>query len=188
MGSSHLPCVTAALCSTAGALSSAHCIATPFNCGTWGTWGAMNAGAFFVSWTRMLSSWVCCLRSATCAAMTRCLSAIRVHWAQLQSLHGQYRLWPFNHDTLPWLRHRAHFGMRGGFRSEKVCWITKEVSVMPRSLKFSHLRDPWIQEVAVVFSPWTTIAMSHLTLKELTDVSLLFNSIFYHSRRSRLLC
>lgn len=64
-----------------------------------------------------LSSCACCLRRATWAAMTRCLSAIRVHLAHTQSLHRQKRLWPFSADTTPWLRQRAHFGVRGYPRS-----------------------------------------------------------------------
>ena len=43
--------------------------------------------------------------------MTRCLSAMRVHLAQRQSLHLQYRLCPLRADTCPWLRHRAHLGV-----------------------------------------------------------------------------
>lgn len=59
------------------------------------------------------SSWACCLRSATWAAITLCRSAIRVHFAHTQSLHLQYRLCPFSADTTPWFLHRAHFGVRG---------------------------------------------------------------------------
>lgn len=87
----------------------------------------------------MLSSWVCWRLSATCAAITRCLSAISVHWAQLQSRHLQYLLCPFSHDTIPWIRQRAHFGMRGGFLSDKDCWITKEVSAMSRPRTLENL-------------------------------------------------
>jgi hypothetical protein len=43
--------------------------------------------------------------------MTRCLSAMSVHFGQAQSRHLQNRLWPFSADTTPWLRHRAHFGV-----------------------------------------------------------------------------
>lgn len=60
-----------------------------------------------------LSSWACCLRSATCAAMTRWRSAIRVHLAHAQSRQRQKRLWPLRADTTPWLRQRAHLGVRG---------------------------------------------------------------------------
>lgn len=60
-----------------------------------------------------LSSCACCLRSATCAAMTRWRSAIRVHLAHAQSRQRQKRLWPLSADTTPWLRQRAHFGVRG---------------------------------------------------------------------------
>lgn len=88
----------------------------------------------------MVSSWVCWRLSATWAAMTRCLSAISVHWAQLQSLHLQNLLWPFNHETTPWFRHRAHFGTRGCFRSAKDCCITNDVSAMAFN---AHLKISW---------------------------------------------
>ena len=51
------------------------------------------------------------LLSATCAAMTRCRSTTNRQLAHWQSLQRQVRLWPFRHDTTPWLRHRAHFGV-----------------------------------------------------------------------------
>lgn len=60
-----------------------------------------------------LSSCACCLLSATCAAITRCLSAIRVHFAHTQSLQRQKRLWPLRAETTPWFLHLAHFGVRG---------------------------------------------------------------------------
>lgn len=60
-----------------------------------------------------LSSWACCLLSATCAAITRCLSAMRVHLAHTQSLQRQKRLWPLSAETTPWFLHLAHFGVRG---------------------------------------------------------------------------
>lgn len=56
-------------------------------------------------------SLACCLRSATCAAMTRCRSMMRMHFSQVQSLNRQYRLWPLSHDNTPWFRHRAHLGV-----------------------------------------------------------------------------
>lgn len=54
---------------------------------------------------RMYSSWSCCRLNATWAAITRCLSAIKLQSGQLQSRHLQNRLWPFRMDTTPWLRH-----------------------------------------------------------------------------------
>ena len=48
----------------------------------------------------------------TWAAMTRCLSAIKLHLLQLQSLNWQCLLCPFNHEINPWFRHRAHLGRR----------------------------------------------------------------------------
>lgn len=63
---------------------------------------------------RMYSSWSCCLLSATWAAITRCLSAIKLQSAQLQSLHLQNLLCPFKIETTPWFLQRAHLGRRGG--------------------------------------------------------------------------
>ena len=48
----------------------------------------------------------------TWAAITRCLSAIKLHLLQLQSLNWQCLLCPFNHEINPWFRHRAHLGRR----------------------------------------------------------------------------
>ena len=48
----------------------------------------------------------------TCAAMTLCLSAMRLHLQQVQSRKRQCRLCPFSHEIRPWFRHRAHFGRR----------------------------------------------------------------------------
>lgn len=114
----------------------------------------------------MLSSWVCWRLRATCAAMTRCLSAISVHWAQLQSLHLQNLLWPFNHETTPWFRHRAHFGTRGCFRSEKDCWITNEVSAMALQRTLENLLKlkgcvaqctrPWLSKYLLTRPEWMT--------------------------------
>lgn len=58
------------------------------------------------------SSLSCCLRNATWAAMTRCLSAIRLQSEQAQSLHLQNLLWPLRMEMTPWFLHRAHFGDR----------------------------------------------------------------------------
>lgn len=48
----------------------------------------------------------------TCAAMTRCRSAMRLHLGHAHSLNVHRFLWPFNHEITPWFRHRAHFGRR----------------------------------------------------------------------------
>lgn len=68
-----------------------------------------------MSWSSRasLSSCACCLLRATCAAITRCRSAISVHLAHTQSLQWQKRLWPFSADTTPWFLHLAHLGVRG---------------------------------------------------------------------------
>ena len=52
------------------------------------------------------------LQICTWAAITRCLSAIKLHFAQEQSLHWQCRLWPFSQEIMPWFLHRAHLGLR----------------------------------------------------------------------------
>lgn len=44
--------------------------------------------------------------------MILCLSAIRLHFAQLQSLNRQCLLWPLSQEIIPWFRHLAHFGRR----------------------------------------------------------------------------
>lgn len=52
------------------------------------------------------------LLRATWAAITLCLSTTSrqlVHW---HSFQRQSFLWPFRHETTPWLRQRAHFGVR----------------------------------------------------------------------------
>ena len=65
---------------------------------------------------RAIASSVACWRlRATCAAITRCLSAMRLHFAQVHSLYLQWRLCPFNQLTIPWLRQRAHLGFRAPF-------------------------------------------------------------------------
>lgn len=56
-------------------------------------------------------SLACWRRSATCAAMTRWRSMIRMHLSHVQSLKRQYRLWPLSQDSTPWLRHLAHLGV-----------------------------------------------------------------------------
>lgn len=63
----------------------------------------------------LLTSVACCLLRATCAAITRCLSTTSRQLAHWQSLQRQKRLCPFRHDTTPWLRQRAHFGVRLSF-------------------------------------------------------------------------
>ena len=78
-------------------------------------------------------SCVCCLCKAIWAAITLCRSAINVHWAQVQSrqMQRQYRLCPFNQETTPWFRHRAHFGARGGLRSDGPVMVTYCESGIP---------------------------------------------------------
>lgn len=172
----HLPCATARRYDIKACVSSLQFLPTPLNCCTALTRGAMKDGAFFTISTCMLSSWVCWRLKATCAAMTRCLSAISVHWAQLQSLHLQNLLWPFNHDTTPWFRHRAHFGTRGCFRSEKDCWSTNEVSAIAHQRTLENLLKLKGCRRAV----HSTLSVGVLLNKaRMNDGWLLFNLYFY---------
>ena len=59
-----------------------------------------------------LCSCICCLLNATCAARTRCLSAIKRHFGHRQSLHRQNPLCPLRIESKPWFLHLAHFGVR----------------------------------------------------------------------------
>lgn len=52
------------------------------------------------------------LRKATCAAMTRWRSTTRTQAAQRHSLQRHSFLWPLRHEMTPWLRQRAHLGVR----------------------------------------------------------------------------
>jgi hypothetical protein len=51
------------------------------------------------------------LRSATCAAMTRCRSTTSWQLGHWHSRHRHSRLCPLRQEITPWLRHRAHFGV-----------------------------------------------------------------------------
>lgn len=64
-----------------------------------------------------ISSCACCLLKATCAAMTFCLSDIKMHLLHRQLRHWHALLCPFNQETTPWFLHLAHFGALGGFVS-----------------------------------------------------------------------
>ncbi len=58
----------------------------------------------------------CCLRRATCAAITLCLSTTSRQFAHWQSRQRHRRLWPLRRDTTPWFLQRAHFGLRLSLR------------------------------------------------------------------------
>lgn len=172
----HLPWLSARWYENTGCGSSEWVLATPWlNCGSGLTRGGTYACAFLAICTRMVSSCVCCLLSATCAAMTRCLSAISVHWAQLQSRHLQYRLCPFNHDTIPWMRQRAHLGMRGGFLSDMDCWIAKEVS----AISFPDTLENLLKSISGCRDVHSTLSVVPLDATKLTDGKLLFKLFFY---------
>jgi len=56
--------------------------------------------------------------SLTWAAITLCLSAIKLHFAHVHSRWGHFLLWPFSQEITPWLRHLAHLGFRA------PVWVT----------------------------------------------------------------
>lgn len=68
-----------------------------------------------------LTSVACCLRRATCAAITRCRSTTSIQFVHWQSRQRQKRLWPLRQDTTPWFRQRAHLGLRVILRCVAVC-------------------------------------------------------------------
>ena len=79
------------------------------------------------------------INSLTCAAMTRCLSAIKLHLLQEQSLHWQCLLCPLSQDMIPWFRHLAHLGLlglEGSFSSKSSKFPGAEVFML--SLTLSH--------------------------------------------------
>ena len=43
--------------------------------------------------------------------MTLCLSAIKLHFWHVQSLHWQCLLCPLSQEIIPWFRHLAHLGL-----------------------------------------------------------------------------
>lgn len=104
----------------------------------------------FVIFSNCLTSVACCLRSATCAAMTRCLSTTSRQFAHWQSLHRQNLLCPFRQDTTPWFRHRAHFGVRLSLR-----WSPE---VMFRLLGLSSSLLP--ASSPVVNTAWSSLSVS----------------------------
>jgi len=70
-----------------------------------------KSGMVELAWS--YQGWLVC--NVTWAAMTRCLSAISLHFWHWQSLQLQKRLWPFSGDTKPWFLQREHLGIRDGF-------------------------------------------------------------------------
>ena len=64
---------------------------------------------FFSSFLHMPNIRPCCC-CLTCAAMTLCLSWMRLHFGQSHSLNWQDLLCPFSQEMRPWLRHLAHLG------------------------------------------------------------------------------
>lgn len=60
------------------------------------------------------------LRSATCAAMTRWRSTTSWQLGHWHSRHRHSRLCPLRHEITPWLRHRAHLGVRSNLRPAPV--------------------------------------------------------------------
>lgn len=74
-----------------------------------------GSGATSPSLSARCSSCVWARRRAVCSAMTRCRSAVRQHFSQLQPRYLQYRLCPFRPILSPWFRQRAQFGGVRGF-------------------------------------------------------------------------
>lgn len=72
------------------------------------------------------------LLRATCAAMTRCLSTTSWQLAQEHSRHRHNLLWPFRLEITPWLRQRAHFGVRNRRRTRALVEDSSFFSLMTR--------------------------------------------------------
>ena len=71
----------------------------------------------------------------TCAAITLCLSVIRMHLEHVQFLNLQLFLCPFSHEMTPWFLHRAHFGFRAplsvlGYGKIDSSALFKSISVL----------------------------------------------------------
>ena len=76
-------------------------------------------------YTVKMSQWICAyLLNATCAAITRWRSTTRRQFGHEQSRHLHDLLWPLRQETTPWLRHRAHFGVRSDFLIEVVLFLS----------------------------------------------------------------
>ena len=91
----------------------------PVTTGSIETMGELVEEVFFCSFCMvgLLGKWnfnrpLCSssLRTATCAAISRCLWNINIHFLQAQSLHGQNFLCPFSKAMMPWFRHLAQRG------------------------------------------------------------------------------
>lgn len=85
--------------------------------------------------THTHTSPACCLRSATCAAITRCLSSTSTQLAHRHSRQRHVRLWPLRRDTTPWFRQRAHFGLRTGALCAPGVLCTSVPSKGPSSVR-----------------------------------------------------
>lgn len=86
-----------------------------FTTGSSGRSSSSPGGCKPDSLARALASSCACARlSAVCRAITRCLSAVRRHFSQLQYRYLQYRLWPFSSTLSRWLRQRAQLGAARG--------------------------------------------------------------------------
>ena len=101
--------------------------------------------------------------------MTRCLSAIKVHLGQAQSRHLQNRLCPFNADTTPWFRHRAHFGvlwyLSAAAGSMSTCVVPANVSLIEFDADWwfrtdGGAADVWLGEtVAIVGKAYADVKL-----------------------------
>ena len=123
-------------------------------------------------WRRCVANY---LLRATCAAMTLCRSTTSRQLAQWQSRQRQWRLWPFRHDTTPWLRHRAHFGVLSNRLDDDnddddddavepapVAGRTRSVSFDPQRRSGSSSEQPSMSRYSSDASPSETASVKHL--------------------------
>ena len=75
--------------------------------------------------------------------MTRCRSTTNRQLAQRQSLQRHWRLCPLRHDTTPWLRHRAHFGVLSNRRDDANV-VTPPAALV--DVDGGWFRFPWLFE------------------------------------------
>lgn len=83
----------------------------------------------------------CCLLSATCAAITRCLSTTSKQQGQRQSFHAHDLLWPFKPEITPWFLHLAHFGLLKRCSVPEFIWLVLPFSVFILNRSYSIVRS-----------------------------------------------
>lgn len=98
--------------------------------------------------------------SATCAAMSRCRSIIKLHLEHVQSFHSHLRLCPFKSLCTPWFRHLAQRGERIHFS-----WSHRGFSLPDMSLaRYSSLslRQLWLKLLVLQFALFQLITVKQL--------------------------